>query len=73
MKGLVAVLGSGESGRGAAILAKKLGYMVFVSDSNKIQVKTKKLFKKLSIDYEENKHSLDKIIKADKIIKSPRD
>ena len=71
MKGLVAVLGSGESGRGAAILAKKLGYMVFVSDSNKIQVKTKKLFKKLSIDYEENKHSLDKIIKADKIIKSP--
>ena len=33
--------------------------------------KTKKLFKKLSIDYEENKHSIDKIIKADKIIKSP--
>ena len=54
MKGLIAILGSGESGRGAAILAKKLGYMVFVSDSNKIAKQTKSLFKKLSIDYEEN-------------------
>ena len=36
MKGLVAILGSGESGKGAAILAKKVGYRVFVSDSNKI-------------------------------------
>ena len=37
MNGLVAILGSGESGRGAAILAKKVGYRVFVSDSNKFQ------------------------------------
>ena len=71
MKGLVAILGSGESGRGAAILAKKVGYEVFVSDSNKISKQTKLLFKKLSIDYEENHHSIDKIIKADKVIKSP--
>ena len=71
MKGLVAILGSGESGRGAAILAKKVGYRVFVSDSNKISKKTKLLFKKHSIDYEENHHSIDKIIKAEKIIKSP--
>ena len=71
MKGLVAILGSGESGRGAAILAKKVGYRVFVSDSNKIIRKTKLLFKKLSIDYEENHHSIEKIIKAEKIIKSP--
>ena len=41
MKGLIAILGSGESGRGAAVLAKKLGYMVFVSDSNKIAKQTK--------------------------------
>ena len=71
MMGLVAILGSGESGKGAAILAKKVGYKVFVSDSNKISKKTKLLFKKLSIDYEENHHSIDKIIKAEKIIKSP--
>ena len=71
MKGLVAILGSGESGRGAAILAKKVGYEVFVSDSNKISKQTKLLFKKLSIDYEENHHSIDKIIRADKVIKSP--
>ncbi len=71
MKGRVSVLGSGESGRGAAILAKKSGFKVFVSDSNKIPKQTKLTFKKLSIDYEENKHTLDKIIKADRIIKSP--
>ena len=71
MKGLISILGSGESGKGAAILAKKAGYQVFVSDSNKIPNKTKSLFKKLSIDYEESHHSIDKIIKAEKIIKSP--
>ena len=71
MKGLIAILGSGESGRGAAILAKKVGYDVFVTDSNKIKKTTKLLFKKLSIEYEENQHSIDKILKAEKIIKSP--
>ena len=71
MKGLIAILGSGESGKGAAILAKKAGYKVFVSDLKKIPKQTKSLFKKLSIDYEENHHSIDKIIKAEKIIKSP--
>ena len=71
MKGLIAILGSGESGKGAAILAKKVGYQVFVSDLKKIPKQTKSLFKKLSIDYEENHHSIDKIVKAEKIIKSP--
>ncbi len=71
MKGLIAILGSGESGRGAAILAKKVGYDVFVSDLNKIKKATKLLFKSLSIEYEENQHSIDKILKAEKIIKSP--
>ena len=71
MKGLIAILGSGESGKGAAILAKKVGYQVFVSDLKKIPKQTKSLFKKLSIDYEENHHSIDKIIKAELIIKSP--
>ena len=71
MKGLIAILGSGESGKGAAILARKAGYQVFVSDLKKIPKQTKSLFKKLSIDYEENHHSIDKIIKAEKIIKSP--
>ena len=71
MKGTIAILGSGESGKGAAILAKKLGYNVFVSDSNKINNLRKQLFDKLSIKYEENKHTISKIVKAQKIIKSP--
>ena len=71
MKELIAILGAGESGRGAAILAKKVGHRVFVSDSNKISKQTKLLFRKLSIDYEENHHSIEKILKAEKIIKSP--
>ena len=71
MKELVAILGAGESGRGAAILAKKVGHRVFVSDSNKISKQTKLLFRKLSIDYEESHHSIEKILKAEKIIKSP--
>lgn len=71
MKGLIAILGSGESGTGAAILAKKVGHRVFVSDSNKISKQTKLLFRKLSIDYEESHHSIEKILKAEKIIKSP--
>ncbi len=71
MKKLIVVLGSGESGKGAAILSKKKGYRVFVSDKNKISEQTKLLFKKLCIDYEEKKHTIDKIIEADKIVKSP--
>ena len=49
MKEKLIVLGSGESGVGASILAQKKGYDVFVSDSGKIGVEAKKIFKKYNI------------------------
>ena len=67
----VAILGAGESGFGAAMLASKKGYNVFVSDLNSIDDNIKLLFEDNSIEYEENKHSIDKIQSSDLIIKSP--
>lgn len=70
MKRLV-ILGAAESGIGAAMLAKKQGYEVFVSDFGKIKQEYKKQLQKLKIDFEEAKHSLEKILNADEIVKSP--
>lgn len=67
----IAILGAGESGTGAAVLAKKKGYDVFVSDEGNIQDRYKKLLKHYEIDYEEGIHSTDRILKADEIVKSP--
>lgn len=71
MKKQIIVLGSGESGVGAAILAKHLGYDVFVSDKSPIPINFKAELKQHGIAYEENQHSLLKILTAEKIIKSP--
>ena len=70
MKNLI-VLGAGESGIGAALLAKKYSWKVFVSDSDKICSKTVEIFKNNKIEYEELGHSAYKILEADLIIKSP--
>ncbi|MBL6603767.1 MAG: UDP-N-acetylmuramoyl-L-alanine--D-glutamate ligase, partial [Flavobacteriaceae bacterium] len=67
----VTILGAGESGFGAAMLASKKGYNVFVSDLNYIDDNIKLHFKDNSIEYEENKHSIDRIKSSDLIIKSP--
>ena len=67
----VTILGARESGFGAALLASKKGYNVFVSDINQIDDNVKLLFEENSIEYEENKHSIDKIQSSDLIIKSP--
>ena len=67
----VTILGARESGFGAAMLASKKGYNVFVSDINQIDDNIKLLFEDNSIEYEENKHSIDKIQSSDLIIKSP--
>lgn len=71
MKKLVAILGAGESGVGAAILARKQGYAVFVSDSGKIKEKYKSELNGLNVEWEELQHSTEKILNADLIIKSP--
>lgn len=67
----IVVLGAGESGAGAAVLAKKEGFDVFVSDMSKIHDKYKRLLDDHSIAWEEGQHTEDKILNADEIIKSP--
>jgi UDP-N-acetylmuramoylalanine--D-glutamate ligase len=65
------ILGAAESGVGAAVLAEKKGFEVFVSDKGKIEEKYKRLLTKHAIQYEEEKHSEEKILNADEVIKSP--
>ncbi len=71
MKQLIAILGAGESGVGAAILAQKKGFDVFVSDLGKIKPKYKKVLSEYAIDFEEAQHSQDKILRAQLVVKSP--
>lgn len=65
------VLGGGESGVGTAILGMKKGYEVFVSDKGKIKDKYKNVLKHFGIEWEESKHTVDKVMKADLVMKSP--
>ncbi|KRO64999.1 MAG: UDP-N-acetylmuramoylalanine--D-glutamate ligase [Cryomorphaceae bacterium BACL11 MAG-121015-bin20] len=67
----IVVLGAGISGVGAAVLAKKKGFEVFVSDKGKISDDNKKVLLNNEIDWEEGKHTLDKILNADEVVKSP--
>jgi len=67
----VVVLGAGESGIGAALLAKQKGYDVFVSDKSKIIDIHKSELISNEIDFEEETHTLDKILSANIVIKSP--
>lgn len=67
----IAILGAGESGVGAALLAKAKGFAVFVSDKGKIKEKFKKELTENAIEWEEETHSEERIFDADIIIKSP--
>jgi len=67
----IVVLGAGESGVGAAILAKEKGFEVFVSDKSEIKDKYKKELDEHSIVWEEKQHTEEIILAADEIIKSP--
>lgn len=67
----VAILGAAESGVGAAILAQKQGYEVFVSDMGLIKTHYKEQLTKRGILFEEGKHTKEKVLVADEIIKSP--
>ncbi|MEP6512678.1 MAG: UDP-N-acetylmuramoyl-L-alanine--D-glutamate ligase [Parafilimonas sp.] len=68
---LLIILGAGESGVGAALLAKQKGFNVFVSDAGIIKQEYKKELIEHGIDFEEQQHSEEKILNADMIIKSP--
>ena len=67
----IAILGAGESGVGTAILAKKKGYKVFVSDKGTIDEKYKKVLLHNDILFEEGKHTRAEILDADLVMKSP--
>ena len=67
----VVILGAGESGTGAALLAKAKGFDVFVSDQGSIKEKYKTELRSESISYEEGFHSTNLIVSATLIIKSP--
>ncbi|MFW6019568.1 MAG: UDP-N-acetylmuramoyl-L-alanine--D-glutamate ligase [Bacteroidales bacterium] len=71
MNTFLVVLGAGESGAGAAILAKKMGYTVLLSDNGRIKEKYKKVLLNNEIDFEENGHTQAKVLKADEVVKSP--
>jgi UDP-N-acetylmuramoylalanine--D-glutamate ligase len=70
MKKMV-ILGAGESGVGAALLAKKNGYDVFVSDGGKIKNIYKQELFDNNIEFEEEQHTLAKILEATEVVKSP--
>ncbi len=67
----IVVLGGAESGVGAAVLAKLKGFDVFLSDSGIIRSKYKEVIEAYNIDFEEGKHTNEKILNASEVIKSP--
>lgn len=67
----IVILGAGESGAGAAVLAKVKGFDTFVSDTSVIRDKYKELLNQYGITWEEGHHTEDLILNADEVIKSP--
>lgn len=71
MEKRIVILGAGESGAGAAVLAKVKGFDVFVSDFSAIKPRYKALLDKYGIEWEEGKHTEEKVLSGNEIIKSP--
>lgn len=69
--GRLVVLGGGESGVGTAILGKKEGFEVFVSDKGMVKEEYRKVLEYFGIDWEEGQHTEEKILNADLVMKSP--
>ncbi|MDX1333735.1 MAG: UDP-N-acetylmuramoyl-L-alanine--D-glutamate ligase [Robiginitalea sp.] len=69
--GRLVVLGGGESGTGAAVLGKKEGYEVFVSDQGPIKEAYKNVLIQTGIDWEEGSHTTERLLEADLCVKSP--
>lgn len=67
----VVVLGGGESGVGAALLAKKKGYEVFLSDGGQLKTKYRDVLLHNDIAFEEETHTIELIFNADEVVKSP--
>lgn len=67
----IVILGAGESGTGAALLAKWLGYAVFVSDKSPVKPEFRAELESAGIPFEESQHTMEQILAADLVIKSP--
>jgi len=67
----IVILGAGESGAGSAILAKKKGFEVFVSNKGEVKQKYRDILDKNKIRWEEGKHTEEEVLSADEVIKSP--
>lgn len=67
----IVILGAGETGVGAALLAKAKGFVPFVSDAGKIKPRYKKILFENAISLEEGQHNEDFLLSADEVIKSP--
>ncbi|NLY23789.1 MAG: UDP-N-acetylmuramoyl-L-alanine--D-glutamate ligase [Bacteroidales bacterium] len=68
---LIVVLGGGESGVGAAILAQKKGFRVFLSDNGMLKEEHREQLRTYRIDFEEGGHTETSVLEADEIVKSP--
>ena len=67
----MSVLGAGESGVGAAVLAQEKGYDVYVSDSGTIKPKYKQMLERYGLRYDEGKHNEELILSSAEVVKSP--
>jgi len=66
-----AILGAGESGRGAALLAKKLGHEVWLSEKGRLRKEARQELLTNEIPFEEGAHNMEQLLRADQVIKSP--
>ncbi len=71
MKKLMVILGAGESGVGAALLAKAKGYAVFVSDSGPMKPNFQQELADAGIEFEQGGHTMERILRATEVIESP--
>lgn len=71
MEKKIVILGGGESGAGAAVLAKRKGYEVFLSDESSLKEKYRNELLQEGISFEEGRHSWEKILDANEVVKSP--
>src|SRR5690606_35541063 len=67
----ISILGAGESGIGAALLAKSQGYAVFVSDAGEIAASRKALLTDNNVAFEEGQHSYERLLDCDEMVNSP--
>ena len=71
MRRKLVILGGGESGVGAALLAKQQGYDVFLSDESSLKNENRNELELAGIDFEEGSHTESKILQAEEVVKSP--